>query len=106
MTVKLVTGRGGHRQNAGRKPDEEPKRYVQIRLTQREWDILREIGGSQKVRDYLAPVVGLVNFLTAHGETPSEALARLEAERWEFPGVTETEIADVRTYLTALTRKP
>ena len=66
---------------------------------------MREIGGSQRVRDMLAPIVGLVNFLTAHGETPTEALARLETERSEFPVVTETEIADVRTYLTALARK-
>lgn len=105
MTVKLVTGRGGRRENAGRKPDDVPKRYVQIRLTQQEWDILRVIGGSQKVRDYLAPVVGLVNFLTAHDETPSEALARLEAERSEFPDVSEAVISDVRTFLTAAAKK-
>lgn len=47
MTEKKKSCRGGVRPGAGRKPDQVPRKYFQVRMSEEERKIFKSLGGSR-----------------------------------------------------------
>jgi len=45
---------GGARVGAGRKKSAEPLKHGSLRLSQKNWDTLKQLGGSKWLRNYLS----------------------------------------------------
>lgn len=54
------------------------KRYVQVRMTEAEHEIVRANGGSKFMRELLAPVAGIVSFMDARHTSPRAALSSFD----------------------------
>lgn len=94
--------RGGRRPGAGRISDAVPKRYVQVRMTEAEHEIVRANGGSKFMRELLAPVAGIVSFMDARHPSPRAALASFDAVCAEhFPDAPDWVIRSARRTIEA-----
>lgn len=94
--------RGGRRPGAGRIADAVPKRYVQVRMTEAEHEIVRANGGSKFMRELLVPVASIVSFMAARHTSPRAALASFDAVCAEhFPDAPDWVIRSARRTIEA-----
>ena len=64
---RITRAHGGARPGAGRKPDQEKKIAVEVRLTEKERDLLRALGGSAWLRQELKRIFETLDKMNSPG---------------------------------------